>query len=592
MDVARPRRSAANHPWRPSPTAWWALAAAGILVVVSVMLYVMGLHAAHPTVTLVRGTRAAGAPRRLVVFVKGGSSDMRTYRPLLDRLLAEPELAGSDLLLYDHHVVRLTTSRAEEIALRLRAEIDAQWISAGAYDDVVLAGHSMGSLFLRRAYLLAAGGDPREPETAPWASAVSRIVLLAGIGRGVDAELRGGWAPVLRAGRYVPFIRQSIMYDVLRGSDFVTNVRVGWIRHMAELARRADTTRPPVVVQLVGTEDDVLQRGDNIDLLQLPTAFHIDVPGARHRTLHRLELTQDPALAYRLFREAFVATVPAHAAPRYVPSLAPSHVVFLLHGLRGSRDSWIADLARRIRQRSTDIDVVESSYGRLSLVAFVLPSVRRYELRWLQDQYTEYLARHPNATFDVIAHSNGTYLVGESLSRVPSMQFRRIALLGSVLPTEYPWRDRHELGQVQDLRIDRAADDAIAAVLCTAMRGIGMTDVGPSGWRGFDEAGTFETDVGWWMGGHKAALAPANLESLAEFVASDRAASGPVSLRGEPEPTLRWLSRLAPWIARVVVLLLAVSTWTLLRPREVRTASRLYLALAAVAIAAIVLDVL
>ena len=574
------------------PTRWGPIAAGVLLVVLAVVLYAMGLHPAHPTTTLVRGVRRAGAPRRLVVFVKGGSSDMRTYRPLLDRLMAEPELAGSDLLLYDHHVVRLTTTRAEEIALRLRAEIDAQWIRAGTYDDVVLAGHSMGSLFLRRAYLLAAGGDAREPSTAPWAASVSRIVLLAGIGRGVDAELRGRWAPVLRVGRYVPLIRESIMYDVLRGSDFVTEIRVGWIRHMADLARRADSVRPPMVVQLVGTEDDVLSRGDNIDLLQLPNAYHIDVPGARHRMLHQLELTPDSALSYRLFREAFVATVPAHARSRPVPSPPPSHVVFLLHGLRSSRDGWVGDLARRIRQRTPDADVVESSYGRLSLVAFVLPGIRRREIRWLQDQYTEYLARHPNATFDVVAHSNGTYLVGESMSRVPSMQFRRVVLLGSVLPTDYPWRERHERGQVQELRIDRAGDDAISAVLCSAMRGIGMTDVGPSGWRGFDEAGAFEMDVGWYAGGHSAALAPPNLDNLADFVTTGRVARDSVGLRGAPEPALRWESRLAPWLARMVLVVLAAIGWMLVGGRRGGTTSRIYLAAAALVIVGVVLDVL
>lgn len=577
---------------RGRSTAWGPFAAGALFVVLAILLYGMGLHPAHPTTTLVRGVRRPGASRRLVVFVKGGSSDMRTYRPLLDRLMAEPELAGSDLLLYDHHVVRLTTTRAEEIALRLRAEIDAQWIRAGGYDDVVLTGHSMGSLFLRRAYLLAAGRDPREPMTAPWATSVSRIVLLAGIGRGVDAELHGRWAPVLRLGRYVPLIRESIMYDVLRGSDFVTEVRVGWIRHMADLARRADSVRPPMVVQVVGTDDDVLSRGDHIDLLQLPNAYHIDVPGARHRTLHQLELTPDSALAYRLFREAFVASVPAHAAPRPTFSPAPSHVVFLLHGLRSSRDGWVGDLARRIRQRSPDADVVESSYGRISMVAFVLPGIRRREIRWLQDQYTEYLARHPNATFDVVAHSNGTYLVGESMARVPSMQFRRVVLLGSVLPTDYAWRERHDLGQVQELRIDRAADDAISAVLCSAMRGIGMTDVGPSGWRGFDEAGAFETDVGWYAGGHSAALAAPNLDHLADFVVTGRVAKDSVGLRGAPEPALRWESRLAPWLARAVLAVLVAIGWMLLGGRRGGRASRVYLAAAALVIAGVVLDVL
>jgi hypothetical protein len=47
------------------------------------------MHAAHPITTVVNRPAVSGAPRQLLVFVKGGGADLETYNPLLHRLLAE-----------------------------------------------------------------------------------------------------------------------------------------------------------------------------------------------------------------------------------------------------------------------------------------------------------------------------------------------------------------------------------------------------------------------------------------------------------------------------------------------------------------------
>lgn len=560
-------------------------------------LYANGLHPARPVTTVISPGVERDSTRRLLVFVKGGSADIQTYQPLLRRLRSERELARTDLLIFDHRLGRLTTGHDYDFATRLRAEIDAQWIRNGGYADVVLAGHSTGSLLVRAAYLQSAGRDPRQPRTVPWSDRVSRIVLLAGIGRGVDAEEQGRWRWVLRIGRFIPLIRSSVMYDVLRGSDFVTEVRIAWIRYFAELtsasAAASAAPRPPIVVQLIGTEDDVLRRDDNIDLEQFPTAYHIDVPGAGHQTLHRLDLTSDPELTYSLFREAFVSSSLPHAAVRQRVVAADSvhRVVFLLHGMRSSRDDWVHEIAPLLRQRLPDAEIVESSYGWISMLGFALPSVRRREIRWLQDQYTEYLARYPNATFDVAAHSNGAYLVGQALERVPSLRFGRIALLGSVLPTDYSWEQRRAWQQTESVRTDRSADDLVVALLCNALRGLGMTDIGTSGWSGFEVSGGVERDVAWFHGGHSAALATSNLTSVADFLATGQLTDTALAAGDGPSPALATLSQLAPWVARLVIALIVLASARWLR-RAPRRADRLA-ALAAMAIlVVIVLDVI
>lgn len=523
-------------------------------------LYAEGMHPADPVTTVIRGPRATGAPRRLLVFVKGTSADVEAYKPLLFRLQAEPGLANSDLLLFDHRLRRLTTGHAYDFATRLRAEIDAQWIRNGGYDEVILAGHSYGSTLVREAYLQSAGRDPRQASTVPWSERVTRVVLLAGIGRGVDAEEHGPWSFVLRAGRFIPLIRSSVMYDILRGADFVTDVRIAWIRYMSELtneaARDPEARRPPIVVQVMGTEDDVLHRDDNIDLEQFPTAYQIDVPGAFHGpTLYNLNLVRNPDLVYGLIREAFVSSGPARSLLQHRTTPDSIHrVIFLLHGMRSSRDDWVREIAPLLRRRLPDAEVVESSYGWISLASFGMPWVRRREIRWLQDQYTEYLARHPNASFDVVAHSNGAYIVGQALEHVPSLRFRRVVLLGSVLPSDYSWEQRRQWRQAESVRTDRSADDLVVAVFCSALRGVGMTDIGTSGWSGFENSAGVEREVAWYHGGHSAALASSNLTSLTEFLATGAVSDSLATLDAGPTPGVTLLSQLAPWLARLALL--------------------------------------
>ncbi|HEY2853730.1 MAG TPA: alpha/beta hydrolase [Gemmatimonadaceae bacterium] len=565
-----------------------------LLVGTGALLYVKGMHAARPITTVITRNNALSRSRRLLVFVKGGSADMDTYSPLLDRLRREPELANADVLLFDHQLARLTIGHEYDFATRLRAEIDEQWIRHGGYDDVILAGHSTGSLLVRAAYLQSAGVDPRQPRTIPWSDRVSRIVLLAGIGRGVDAEERGRWKWVLRVGRFIPFIRSSVMYDALRGSDFVTQIRIGWIRHFSELENTESTAaaRSPLVVQLIGTEDDVLRRDDSIDLEQFPTAYHLDVPGAGHQTLHRLDLVADPEAAYGMFREAFVSDSLPHARATALRADADTvqHVVLLLHGMRSSRDEWVHEIAPLLRQRIPHAEIVESSYGWISLLGFALPSVRRREVRWLQDQYTEYLARHLRATFDVIAHSNGTYLVGQALEHVPSLRFRRIVLLGSVLPVDYSWEQRRAWGQAEVVRSDRVADDLVVALFCSALRGVGMSDVGTSGWRGFESSAGLEREVGWNQGGHSAALSSENLKSLADFLATGRLSATTVNGRA-PSRSIAVLSQLAPWLAPVLLLLIiGVSVgWVWRAPQR---SYRLTMVASAAAMTVILLDII
>jgi hypothetical protein len=140
------------------------------------------------TVNVVPANRSPGQPKRLLVFVGSMGEGVTLSMPVLRQLLAEPELAGTHLLTFNEHAYILTSGPAEDYAARFRAEVDAQWLRADGYDDIILAGASLGSVIVRQAFLASAGRDPRQPRTIPWSDHVSRIVLLAGIGRGITIE--------------------------------------------------------------------------------------------------------------------------------------------------------------------------------------------------------------------------------------------------------------------------------------------------------------------------------------------------------------------------------------------------------------------
>jgi hypothetical protein len=277
------------------------------------------------------------------------------------------------------------------------------------------------------------------------------------------------------------------------------------------------------------------------------------VPDANHANLIRLDKAKDPELRYALIRDAVLAPQPqmAKAAPR----TGADNVIFILHGIRAQNTTWVAVLEGHLTITHPQADVVTSGYGYFSAAKFALPPTRKKPLRWFQDAYAERLARNPGAHFHFIGHSNGTYVLGRSLLDIPGMRFDRVVLVGSVLPADYDWSGRQRLRQVTAIRNDRSARDVPVGFLCSALRGLGMRDVGTSGVNGFytyDDPDKHE--VFYYSGGHSAPLSTGNLPTLAAFAATGHLQK-PRSLISNVPAKYALLSRAAPWLARLTILL-------------------------------------
>jgi pimeloyl-ACP methyl ester carboxylesterase len=516
--------------------------------------------------------------KRLIVLATGLNGSPKKWNLLLKQLKEEEEFSGSDWLIFTHYgfwnsraFSNFFTASVEALSLNLKARIEEKWIEAidsgESYEDIICIGHSIGGLLIRQAYLVAAGAYPKTSRSGvPWTEKVSRFILLASINRGfepnnflvsalVDFSSATGWLSSLR--------------DTVQGSAFVTNLRISWIRYFSKFKGKE-----PIMIQVLGTQDGVVKRTDSIDLQAFPNGVQLDIPDARHDDFYYPKGNDSNALEewnlrYKLLKWAILRFDPQKS--QLIPSELQGNVtvdpgksstetttVFIVHGIRDSSDGWPKQLEEKIKNRAHGkFAVVLSDYGYFSTFNFFFPWLRRKNIRWFQDQYSSRFAQNPKSEFHFIGHSNGTYILGESLKRVSAMRFKQVYLAGSVLPTKYPWDQRFELDQVERLRNDRSCWDWPVGILCSGLNGIGMKDIGTGGFDGFRFKDERTVDVSFYDGGHGEPLAKENQTSILEFTLDGDASSRPTKLleREQISSNFKWFSRVAPYIALLLLFL-------------------------------------
>jgi pimeloyl-ACP methyl ester carboxylesterase len=523
---------------------------------------------------------------RLVVVVPSISDSFIHWTELVDRLKALPGYAEPDCqwALMRHGGSWTSRDSIETLAINIAARIDQRWAADGGYDDIVLVGHSLGGLIVRRAYLMALASAPGGRNS--WAGSVRRIILFASVNRGVSTRFdRRWWLPLAAwLARVIPFARDLMIHDALRGSAFITNLRITWIREINKL------DHPPNVVQFLGSKDRLITAEDSSDVSQFPTGRQQIIPDADHDNLIRFDVAPEPDQRFRLIATAFSEPWRTETIPEIGDQA--KHVVIVLHGIRATNTTWVRDIAEEIRSRDNMVEVVTASYGRFSARKFAIPATRRRFIGWLEDTYAEHLAHNPKATFHFIGHSNGTYLLGHSLLNIPGMQFERVLLAGSVLPVDYDWRRMRENGQVHRIRNDRAARDIPVGILCAGLRSLGMRDVGTAGVDGFyrwdDRA---KTEIYYHPGGHGAALAPDNLPRLVTFIL-DGDVLQPAGLSRTPSPGFSFLSRATPVFAWLLVALTAAVVASFVARGPWSWPTNLALAAAAILVAFLLIDLI
>jgi len=543
-------------------------------------------------------------PTHLLVVVPGTAQGPHEWQSFLEAFKKDPRSADYDWLVIEHDIRFTTIGTAREYSDYVASCI-AQKFDEKNYEKITLIGHSIGGMLIRRAYLQSAGAFLDSPvDTSPWARHVDRILLFASVNRGVQTNF-AWWMPyaywLVRTTPHFQFVWE----DMIRGSDFIADIRIAWIRFFGELRNNLgasesgnDRPRPPHIVQFWGTEDSVVTSKDNSDLAAFSGDVLKVVPGATHGNLQRLEpdFTNDPGGRWTTFQRQLFDPPGAADFPKYQPQR-------VLIVARGIRDSSGSDWVKYFEERGSKdyVQVVAVDYGYMSAAQFASHQVRTRHIPAFRDVYTEILAANPLTEFDFIGHSNGTYIFGHSLLSTPSIRFNHAVLAAPVLPTDFNWNQLFERKQINAVRYDAANEDWPVGILCPLLNALGFSDVGPSGVVLFGEGrmtgSSFVKNVGWYNGNHGAALrydpdhGIDNRKHLLNFAVAGSDLATDEKLAGDLG-TMRTYSRLTKWMTWLVMALAVI--WVIQRYRSGKRISLRAIAWAVVVVTAayIALDVI
>lgn len=518
---------------------------------------------------------------KVLVYVAGLGARPKAVKRIADDLAKE---LGDDWAVrtYVHGLTSWSVRDLDDVAWDLAATIRV-WGNDAPVEEIVLAGHSIGGLIARAAFVRDSGTVDDDPglrdRLEPWTSKVRRIVLIGSPNSGFRKEAMT--IPMRLAYRLAVPWADFAVEQVEAGGYWLTNLRLRWMEAM----RRID--HPPVVVQVLGTMDGLVGEEDMLDSAYLTGAVRIDIPGANHTTL----VDPDHPFVLDLLRQAIAGAVEPPEPTRDRESGA---TYFILHGIRASSyDDWVSRLADQLAKTDPQASIVAPAYGYFSARSFALPLTRHRKVHEFLRWYGNYaISRDPNL-FRFAGHSNGTYMMARSLLKVPAMRFERIYLAASVLPADFNWdriSERRQVGAYRPnsagaaarswlegrVHNDRARIDVPVGVLCSLLRALGMRDIGTAGYDGFtSKPGNMIVDHSRALtGGHGAAFktqvrrrdatatgagepetADQRFELIARFLKGGESTDNPVYAQSRPfrllsrfvgQPVVAWLLLLAP----------------------------------------------
>jgi serine/threonine-protein kinase len=195
---------------------------------------------------------------------------------------------------------------------------------------------------------------------------------------------------------------------------------------------------------------------------------------AIYKALHP-DLTQRFASA-REFADSLRPLVPERLAPQKLAS-----TVVTLHGIR-THASWQRAFAEVGSRAGFHCRLDRWNFGYFTIFQFLMPWSRQAKLNWFRGTYHDEFGdratsplsdEHPS----IVAHSFGTYILGNALLRYPYLRFNKVILCGSILPEEFPWEVLIDRGQVQAVRNEFGSRDFWSHVAPWMVPGTGRSGV-------------------------------------------------------------------------------------------------------------------
>lgn len=149
-------------------------------------------------------------------------------------------------------------------------------------------------------------------------------------------------------------------------------------------------------------------------------------------------------------------------------SVLPGHTAKVLIGLHGIRShgAWYDALGDVVQVKGWKMRINRWKFGKFLAIRLVFPGQRLAKVQWFREQYEaersdsesgiDYEShRYPS----IVAHSFGTYILGNALLKYKHIRFNKVILCGSILPEDFPWDQLIDRGQVQFLRNEYGVND-------------------------------------------------------------------------------------------------------------------------------------
>jgi pimeloyl-ACP methyl ester carboxylesterase len=462
----------------------------------------------------------------IVLIIHGFVSKSDQYSEL--KKVVKECYPGSNPILADFALSIFSTDHPNKIVHSLLLQLDSAWEAATSnlkanesLPQIIIIGHSAGCLLARKLYLVARGENPKcafednvvDKKGRPWAKYVERMVLIAGINNGwtTTQHLNNKTAIKIGIGIVLGWIieffsrKKLFAFLIRKGSPFISNLRLQWVLMKSESS--AQNIPEPLIIQLLGTVDDVVPPENNVDLycgsnfvyLELPYSGHVNalqvddaLQGLENeeilKRMARANIVKDALLKSKSELLQQQKDTVGEISLQEKPDI--TDVVFVIHGIRDTA-YWTQKMANRIRAYGDHQDrkfaTETSSYGYFSMLQFILLGRRMAKMEWLVDQYIENLALYPNAqdNFSFFGHSNGTYLLAAALKRYPAIKFRNIVLAGSVVHQNYKWEQLKKEGRIGNYFNLAATGDWVVGIFPKAFEKLPFMDLGAGGFDGF-----------------------------------------------------------------------------------------------------------
>ncbi|VVM84132.1 hypothetical protein PS647_02476 [Pseudomonas fluorescens] len=563
------------------------------------MILAMSLGVAHADASVVKNVDVERGEKGsvLVVMLHGYTLNRESLRSVQSTIKSAGGFQGADFLIpnlpFDTFSMATPTSIVSEVVLAIDKAWNDRAKGGNPYSRVVLVGHSIGGLYARLIYVAASGENAGVPfnsdlkkklgtQERPWARQVDRIVLLAGMNRGwtISHHMSFSRAVFMKLGSGIGHVagwvygRPPVIFTIRRGSSLITDLRLQWLEMRAQA--RVKKAGGAIVVQLLGTVDDLVSPEDNLDLEVGKDFFYIEVPRSGHRSVIAMDQKNDEdggaAFRQRALLEALgnlsgrtQAVSPVETSMQERDEV--TDVVFIIHGIR-DEGYWAEKIAYRVKlagqSQGRVVAAVTSTYGYFPMLSFLTPGARQEKVEWLMDRYTEARAKYPNAErFHYIGHSHGTYLLAKALQDYPSVRFDNVVFAGSVVRQEYEW-NKLVPERVKSVHNFVATSDWVVAFFPKALQSLDIQDLGSAGHDGFTTA----TELGpiqelpetYIIGGHSSALQEALWDGMAVYTMTGKfqLPQGAEIVEKEQSWWVVWPGKVAPvlWliIASAVVL--------------------------------------